>query len=136
VHLAGESQGAWAISETVKDPAMRARVSRMVLLGHPWVASTHYDDGHDPNVMEINRRVDIITRPLNGDAQGAVEAVEQIFQRKIGNIGKLVRALVDNPLSAYLLALTGIRLLTPGGPDRDPHNYEDAMNAAVQFLRV
>lgn len=138
IHLAGESQGAWVITEAVKDPMMRSMVSRMALLGHPYVASTHYDDGHDANVMVINRRVDIVARPVRGNINNAIESVESIFARKISlhGIKTLLGVAKDNPQSAYYLAVTGMRLITPHGPDRDPHNYEDMMIAAVQFLHV
>jgi hypothetical protein len=136
VHLAGESQGAWVITETIADPRMRRRVDRAVLLSNPWAARHHYVDGHDPRIMEMSRRVDIVARRVNGDINQVLDAAEAVLKFDLRGLPTLVGVLARNPASAAMLAMTGLRLLTPGGRDRDPHNYEDMMPAAVRFLHV
>ncbi len=136
VHLAGESQGAWAITETIADARMRHRVDRIALMSNPWGARNHFVDGHDSRVMEMSRRVDLVARKVNGNIDDVLSAAEALLTGDIRVIPRLLAIAIRNPGSAALLAATGLRLLTPGGRDRDPHNYEDMMPAAIRFLHV
>lgn len=136
VHVAGESQGSWVITEVLSNPRMRRIVDRAALLSNPWPASHHYVDGHDPRVLELDRRVDLVARRINGNVNDALEAAEGVLRFDLRAIPKLLKVAWNNPGSALLLASTGLRLLTPGGRDRDPHNYEDMMPGAVRFLHV
>ena len=136
VHLAGESQGAWTITETMSDPSMRAIVDRVALMSNPWGARHHFVDGHDPRIMEMSRRVDLVARRVRGNIDDTLDAAEAVLKFDLTGLPKLLIAAWHNPGTAAMLAVTGLRLLLPGGRDRDPHNYEDMMPAAVQFLRV
>lgn len=136
VHLAGESQGAWVITETIADRKLRSIVDRIALLSNPWGARNHFVDGHDSRIMEMSRRVDLVARKVNGDINDTLDAAEAVLRGDLRVIPRLLAVAIKNPGSAALLAATGLRLLTPGGRDRDPHNYEDMMPAAVRFLHV
>jgi hypothetical protein len=138
VHLAGESQGSWAILEAMSRPATRAYVDRIGVTGVPYGASRHHLVGGDPRTIEISRITDPVARPVSGDPNAAVAAAEQVQSGKFtwGGIRSLLSSARANPMSAALLVLSAIRIQLPGGPNRDPHNYEDVLPAVVRFLAV
>jgi hypothetical protein len=135
VMLAGESQGAWVIGEAMADPMLRKVVSRAVLMGHPWLAAHHYDDGHDPGIVEIDNPGDEVCAPVKGDLSNAMAAMCDIHQLKLWRLDQIGKALIQNPAHIPMLAWWMIRSIIPGHPFKDPHNYSDHMAAAVEFLR-
>jgi hypothetical protein len=122
----------------VSRPEVRARVHRIGVTGVPYGASRHHLVGGDPRTIEISRVTDPVARPISGDPNAAVAAAEQVQSGKFtwGGIRSLASSALANPMSAALLILSAIRIQLPGGPNRDPHNYEDALPAVVRFLAV
>lgn len=136
VLLAGESQGAWVIGEAMADPQMRSIVTRAIIFGHPFIASHHYDDGHDPGIAEIANRGDQITMPIHGDPGAALDAMTAIYTLKLWRLGTIGRAMIENPAHIPMLAATFLRSFAPGGRlFKDPHDYTTHMPAAVEYLR-
>lgn len=140
VFLAGESQGAWVIGEAIKDAVAGAAVTRAALWGHPVVAATHYDDGHDPRVLETNHEFDRVSRPISGDPQVAMDAMIALQSNlKPETVPVMARAIVQNPLSAGLSILNFVRDNFVPKPLRqlipEPHDYEAEMVPGAKFLR-
>lgn len=135
VLLAGESQGAWIIGEAMADPMLKHVVDRAVLLGHPFLAKHHYEDGKDPRVIEINHRHDQVSQEVKGDPAKALDAMVAIHQMQIGKIGTVLGALAANPFHGVLLLGTGMRALLPKGWIVDPHDYTGDMPRVVEFLQ-
>lgn len=134
VLLAGESEGGWAVNEVVADPTYRPLIDRAVTWGTPGMTPHHYLDGHDPDVLELADDYDVVTKPVKGDVNDTLGAMEATFDGRLSQAWKLPAALVNNPYSALLLLETGIRRPLPGGYDRDPHNYREFMPAAAAML--
>jgi hypothetical protein len=136
VMLAGESQGAWIIGEAAADPMLRSVIHRAVLLGHPFVARTHYEDGRDPDIVEINRQGDQVATPIRGDIDNAFAAMLAIHQKQFWKLPAVVKALAQNPLHGWLLLASALRAL-PGATflSPNPHDYSTQMTAAVEYLR-
>jgi hypothetical protein len=65
VLVAGENQGSWVIGEALSDPLLKNVVTRAVIFGHPQPATHHYEDGHDPDVLEINHSGDEVSTPTS-----------------------------------------------------------------------
>lgn len=136
VMLAGESQGAWIIGEAAADPMLRPIISRAVMLGHPFVAAHHYDDGHDPDIAEINHRGDQVAAGIKGDVSNAFDAMLAIRQLHVWELPSVVKAVAQNPIHGWMLLMTAVRAI-PGAKLllRDPHDYSKQMTGAVEFLR-
>lgn len=136
VLLAGESQGAWIIGETVADPAVSKVVDRAILLGHPWLAKHQYAEGQDPRVRVINHEGDQVTMPVNGDASAGLDAMVAIRTLQLSRLGGVLKALASNPnhgvqlLKSIVYALPGLKSLV-----RNPHVYAGEMTRAVEYLR-
>jgi hypothetical protein len=72
VLVAGTGQGAWVASEALDDPAARAGVRRAVLFGVPAEARTHWTDGRDDGVVEIDDAYDAGTAAGAGNLLGSI----------------------------------------------------------------
>lgn len=134
VMLAGESQGAWLIGEALSDPRLRRVVHRAVLFGHPFVAAHHFDDGHDPGVLEINNAGDQVSAPIKGDVAAGLDAMVAIRTLNVGGLGTVAKALSQNPEHGVMI----LKSLAGGifrGLVKDPHNYTGEMSRAVEWLR-
>lgn len=136
--LAGESQGAWIIGEAMADRRVGSVVSRAILAGHPWMAATRYEDGHDPRVRVINHRGDQITMPVRGDVGAGLDAMAAVRMGRLGaELGTVARAILANPVHGLLLLHTELRRLDWLRPFlRDPHSYATDMPRMVRFLRT
>ena len=135
--LAGESQGAWVISETLTDPKYRSIVDGAVLLGNPGVAPIHFS-GPDrvtfDRFVEINHKYDYATfRWL--DSPLIPEAVSNFMAGDMENMPLFLSMLLKHPLQA---AISGFMLLKhiPAlrGIIPNPHDYDEDMRAAVEWL--
>lgn len=139
VFLAGQSQGAWAISEVMSRPGTSDSVERAVLFGHPSFAA-HHDHAfrHGDRILEINHSADSVSTPLSGDAQAGLRAFEGIAEGKVrGNVRPLLSLAVKNP--GYLgKVLLGQRYRLPLVGERypDPHVYTSDMAAGAAYLRT
>lgn len=136
----GWSQGAWVISETLADPAMRRLVERVMIGGHPVFAHTHFHDGHDPAIKEVNHPGDIVTIPPAGDPDQALDGVSALGQGRLPSLdqlGTIVGAAASNLPHIAMLVLSGLRLLLPPlqAVNPEPHAYEGEMARAARFLR-
>lgn len=136
VLLAGESQGAWIIGETIADPAVSKVVDRAVLMGHPWLARHQYTNGEDPRVRVINHAGDQVTLPIHGDPSVSLDAMIAIRTLQIAKLGGALKALASNPMHGVLILknlLYGIPVLKDYL--RNPHVYGSDMTRAVEYLR-
>lgn len=136
VMLAGESQGAWVISEALADPSLRSTVDRALLMGHPWLARHQYLDGRDPNVRVLNNPGDMVTLPINGDPGKGLDALVAIYTLQLAKLPQIVSAVIQNPLHAVKL-LSSIQFALPfvKGLRPNPHRYESNFPAGLKFLR-
>ncbi len=136
VLLAGESQGAWIIGETIADPAVSKVVDRAVLVGHPWLATHQYLHGEDPRVRVINHEGDQVTLPVKGDATAGLDAMLAIRTLDLSKTGALLKAIAANPNHGWLM-IKNLAYAIPFVKDllRNPHVYDGEMSRAVEFLR-
>lgn len=136
VMLSGESQGAWIIGEAAADPLLRRVITRAVLFGHPFVAAHHYEDGHDPGIVEVNNPGDQVSAPIAGDVENAFESMLAIRQLQLWKLPGVVKALAQNPIHGWMLLMTAVRAI-PGAKKLiiDPHDYSKQMTTAVEYLR-
>lgn len=140
VLLAGESQGAWIIGEAIADPKVGPVVSRVALMGHPWLAAHHYDRGQDPRVREINHLSDQIAMKVSGDPGVGLDAMIAVrtgvlFQGN--NLMTLMKAVLANPIHGVLLLQNQLREIPVLRPIlHDPHKYSVEMPRLVNFLRT
>lgn len=132
--LAGESQGAWSIGVALEDPAVRSAVDRAVLWGNPGLQEHQFDGAGDGRVLELTDEQDVVGRHVNGDPVLVTDALMAVMDGDWTDAWRWPAIAVNNPHSASLMARSGLRLLTPGGYDRDPHNHREFMGAAARFL--
>jgi hypothetical protein len=132
--LAGESQGAWAMSYALQDPKLDAIVDRAVVWGNPGVSPHQYAGAGDGKWLEFSDEMDVVGRQLEGDAPMMLDGLTNTFDGHVGQAWRVPATMINNPFETGLITRTGVRLLTPGGFDRDPHNYREFMGAAARFL--
>lgn len=135
VVLAGESQGAWIIGEAIVDPMLRRVVDRAVLLGHPWLAAHHYDDGHDPDVRVINNPGDLVTIPVTGDPGRGLDAMVAVYTLQWSRLPLVLRAMLENPVHGAKL-ISNLRFAIPVLKHlwKNPHDYGEHMQSVATFL--
>ncbi|MCB0877507.1 MAG: hypothetical protein KDC46_00800 [Thermoleophilia bacterium] len=132
--LAGESQGAWALEVAMQDPAVRDAIDRAVVWGNPGLQPHQYAGAGDGKMLEITDELDVVGRPVNGDPTLVTDALMNVMDGDAAQAWRWLAIGVNNPHSSYLLATSGLRLQTPGGFGRDPHNYREFMGTAARFL--
>ncbi len=132
--LAGEILGAWALSVAMQDPKLAAIVDRSVVWGNPGFSEHQYDGAGDGKVLELTDELDVVGRTMHGDAEMVLDGITRTADGEWWNAWRVVGGMLNNPHEASLLARTGLRLTTPGGYERDPHNHREFMGAAARFL--
>ena len=132
--LSGESQGAWAMSVAMQDPAIADGVDRAVVWGNPGVSPHQFDGAGDGKWLEFSEELDVVGRTLEGDAPMMLEGLADTFDGDVSQAWRVPASMINNPFETGLIARSGLRLLTPGGYERDPHNYREFMGAAARFL--
>jgi len=103
--VAGESQGAWVVSDILANHKYYEMISGAVLLGHPGIAANHFKD--DPKVLEINHTDDIVTMADQGDMELA-HNVERFLHGDLLTAPYFVKYAISHPHIAAWLALLGI----------------------------
>lgn len=133
LHLAGESQGAWAIANVLREPGRRAQVARVAVFGMPGLAPYRPAD-EDPNWLTINHDKDPIVYPVEGDTTALREAIDTLARGKfLKCIPGFLATAVANPKLLRVFVWNKLTLLlSPNMPD--PHNYAPAMSRGVDFL--
>lgn len=139
VFLVGQSQGALIIGEAMREPAVRAMVTRASILGHPMgVARTRYGVGTDPKVWHHTNPDDPIAQQINGSVRQALQGIGMLLG------GRLLEAmpilLTQGPRNLTQAISTGIwairgQLRVPHWLVRDPHSYAEHYDAALAFVR-
>jgi hypothetical protein len=132
--LAGESQGAWAMSYALQDKQLAGIVDRAVVWGNPGVSPHQYAGAGDGKWLEFSDEMDVVGRQLEGNAPMMLDGLTDTFDGQVSQAWRVPATMINNPFETGLIARTGVRLLTPGGFDRDPHNYREFMGAAARFL--
>lgn len=138
VVLCGESQGAWIAGEAIADPMLRSVVKRAALLGHPWLAKSHYwsESGaiRDANVLEVNHLGDPVAEPIKGDPSIGFDALCAIRTFDVAKLPTVFKGVSQNPkhLAMLVKSLIGATILKPFYTD--PHYYANDMTAAARFL--
>lgn len=144
VTLAGHSQGAWVIGDSLDTPEIGRMVDRAIMYGHPAPARVDWSRGTDPDVRQVDDPNDPFTTPLEGGRQ-ALRAIDELEQGRradgqglgfgdyLQRIGTLAGTALSNPrLSAYLI---GKHVLPQDGPAaRDPHHYDEQYAEGAKFL--
>ena len=146
VSLAGHSQGAWVIGDTIADPTVGRMVDRAILYGHPAPARVDWSRSGDPRVKQVDHPDDPFTWDVTGGHQ-ALEAIDEIHdgtaatgeQLSFGDTVKRAltvasTALVNPALAAYLIGHRVNKDAWEGS--KDPHHYTQAYGAGAGFLAV
>lgn len=138
--LAGLSQGAWIIGETIADPTYGPMITRAILVGHPWLAAHQYAHGEDPRVRVIDHVDDQISMPVKGSAATGLDAMIAVRtgqMMKGANLLKVVKAIAANPIHGWLLLQTQMREIEWLRPLlRNPHDYNADMPRMAEYLRT
>jgi len=132
--LSGESQGAWALSKVMNEPKYEAMVDRAVIWGNPGVSPYQFDGVGTEKLMEMSDDLDIVSRSEEGDAPMMLEGLLNVADGHWSQVWRVPGTMINNPAETYAIARTGIRLVIPGGYERETHNYREFMNAAARFL--
>ena len=137
--LIGESQGAWVISEVLKDPMFASIVDRASLLAHPALASAHAHDSTstdvhlDPKrVHEFNTPGDVVTREVGKSSSRVIDLVDSFASLRIGrSLGLVGEILLTDP--GLVQALIASQLFRVNGT-QNPHSSEALMQGAVDWI--
>ncbi|MCW2925889.1 MAG: hypothetical protein JWM98_3293 [Thermoleophilia bacterium] len=132
--LAGESQGAWAMEVALQDPALAKVVDRAVVWGNPGVSPHQHDGAGDGKWLEMSEELDVVGRSLEGSGPMMLDGLTKVFDGDVSQVWRVPATMINNPHETELIAVTGLRLLTPGGYERDPHNYREFEGVAARFL--
>lgn len=132
--LAGESQGAWAMAVAMEDPDVRDAVDRAVVWGNPGVSPHQFDGAGDGRVLELTDDLDVVGRHVNGDPELVLGALTDFMDGDLTQLWRLPGIAINNAHSTSLLLRSGLRIQTPDGYGRDPHNHREFMGAAARFL--
>lgn len=133
VYVAGESQGAWIISDVMAEKKYADLITKAVLFGHPGPADTHFPPGG--KVMEINHPADITSYPIDVDKHEMVKNVEGITHGDLTTIPYWLGIGFKHPDAVVRFAVQMIGKL-PVLKDilTDPHDYRKDMYLAVLWL--
>jgi hypothetical protein len=133
--LAGESQGAWIISNVLADPTLAREVARAALWGHP-AAAEHQKFGLPGQVREVNNPDDLITMPLDENASKVLESVEQLSRmRVLTGVAGLAQFALQRPEVVGRLATQWMWAVpVVGKSHEDPHNYTKDFWRGARFL--
>ncbi|MBC7461949.1 MAG: cutinase family protein, partial [Thermoleophilia bacterium] len=132
VLLGGQSQGSMVIAEAIADPTVHAAVDRVMLYGSMGLALSHYDDGRDAKVVELNDRHDPIRHSgaVREQFMNAVHAKETGI--KLTDIPDLVVGIVGNiNLVGYWQTMAND---TARWDKSDPHQYTAQHKAGLEWL--
>lgn len=130
--LAGESQGAWVISEVLKDKKYYQKIDRAVLLGHPAVADTHFYN--DKKILEINDPKDISAYNFKTNKKELVSSVEKLAKADLTSLPFLFKFVIQNPVSVPLLGALALAQVPVIGHIFNRHDYTDEMHLAALWL--
>jgi hypothetical protein len=137
VLLAGESQGAWIISNVLADPSLRRVVTRGALVGHPGVAPTHTHDGSDPKLAEFNNPQDLITiDPGDAAREQVARGVELVSRKRFAEgVPPLLGYLFSRPQMLWGLIRSQLHYV-PALSEKipDAHDYTEAFRDAAAWL--
>ncbi|MCW2923525.1 MAG: Cutinase [Thermoleophilia bacterium] len=145
VTLAGHSQGAWVIGDTIATPEVGRVVDKAALFGHPAPARVDWSGGTDPNVRQVDAPNDPFTWDVVGGKQ-ALQAIDDLGDAKEGSkqldlggawdrIKTISATALKNPALAAFLIGTKTESAAWAG-DRNPHHYEANYASAAQFLKA
>lgn len=133
----GQSQGALVLGEVMADPASKI-VERATLFGHPWAARSHFEDGHDPRVLEINYLDDHIAMPITGNLQNAINGFTELWGgnklKGLSGIADILRANPDFAFRVFLWVARG--KIFPKSAQIDPHDYVPEYERGIRFLQT
>ncbi|MEO6867159.1 MAG: hypothetical protein ABI200_03985 [Gaiellales bacterium] len=144
VSLAGHSQGAWVIGDTIDDPTVGRIVDKAILYGHPAPARVDWSRGLDPRVQQVDDPADPFTWEVVGGRQ-ALDAIAELHEGgsttgeplDIGGMIsrglKVASAALLNPgLGAYLIGKHVVADQDRSG--NDPHHYAARYGDGAAFL--
>jgi hypothetical protein len=139
VLVAGESQGAWVISNVLADPRYATIVTRAALFGHPGIADHHFEDPHGPladKVREWNNPTDVVTADLGSHAESVERGIEQFSRLHLLRGVSLLGAFAVQRPEIVVEMLKGQLHRVPliGDKFHDPHVYEHDFRAGAEFL--
>lgn len=131
--LAGESQGAWVISDVLSDSKYKSLVDKVVLLGHPGVSERHFTN--DSKVLEINHPQDVTTIPVNVDKKELAEHVERIVHCDVTALPYILKVGLLHPNMLVSLGIMGLSKVPIVGDSLPKlHDYNKDMLLAVLWL--
>ena len=145
VTVAGHSQGAWVIGDTIDEPTIARSIDRAVLYGHPAPARVDWARSADPHVRQVDDPEDPFTFPLDGGRQ-ALAAIDRIADtggaggapdlgEVAGSIATIAQTALANPrLSAYLIGKHVVPDASEYDGARDPHHYADEYADGARYL--
>jgi len=132
--LAGESQGAWVISNVLKEQQYYGMIDKAVLLGHPGVAEAHFPS--DGKILELNNFDDVSTKDIEWNKKEEVARnVEKAMQLDISSLPFWLSFGVTHPEMLLWLGVLGVsKLPVVGGVIKPPHDYQKDMLLAILWL--
>ena len=141
--LAGESQGAWVIAQTLSNRNYNHLVDKVVLLGLPGIAPTKFRGtsgmyptffGGTSRFLEISHRFDYATFRWS-DSKKLQGAVARFMSGNLRDLPLFLSLAIHHPIRS---AISGFLLLKHipmfGAVIPNPHNYDDDMQTAVDWL--
>ena len=130
VLLAGHSQGAWVIADSMADSAVHGMVDRALLLGSPGMAQRHYTDRRDAKVVEVDDGGDQLSHPLRLRGQLLAGMHAFVGGDVAGEVPLVAVAAANLRLATYMAA----RAVDVNHWRNEPHRYESQMQAGAQWL--
>jgi len=136
IMLAGLSQGSIVISDIMANPLYSKLISRASLVGHPGVASHHFDN--DTVVQEFNNPFDFTTFDWNGDHEKIIQSVDMFLGGDILAGVSLLKVGFQNPMQMLWMAAVSLHriplLHLPALFDKDPHDHTEYLDDAASWL--
>ena len=135
VLLAGESQGAWIISQALTDSALAQIVTRTAIWGHPAAAPQRF--GRAGQVREVNAPGDVVTMDLGPRPAEILAGVELLSRKQwLPGLDQIAGYAVQNPAMVRKLITFWGDYLRPasGAGKRNDHDYDDDIANGVQHL--
>lgn len=136
IYLAGSSQGAWVISDTIHDNiAYNQLCHKAVLFGHPGTAEHH--DHHfdaDDTLWEIRDPKDAVTFGWNGHEQRVIDAIRDLHHLRLRALKTVGWAIFNHPKTFWHLFFLVLYRLPIFGRNESPHDYSRQFPLAVYWL--
>ncbi len=133
--LAGESQGAWSITNVVNEPEFADVADRVALTGNPGMNEHQYDGAAtDARVREFTNDGDVVAQDYHGDAQMMLDGGLRTMTGEPSNAWRIVGTAINNAPEAVPAIESAVRIAVLNDFASDPHNYDNRYPEVVEYL--